>query len=329
MTRRLRDNSKPKLSFEQANAICRNWIALGDEVDRCFEQMTRLGFEAFVPRNEYVESFAANEAELATHRRCLKETVRELLGQPRHFPIGDDELKQIYYSPFLESLRRRRDQENGCSETELSLRFEAGEATWRREIDPCQRNIARDMVARRMEHEARFETVVEIERNLAAEEARRFSTGLGARVRMFDEKDRYALFVEVMLRDAASLGFEFDNKRSHTRGPLFFKTITDDWRLCWSIDSRFLFFTPTEGRFLPSLHLCSRKIANPRDVTEPYQTLLIRYDAIIYGLLTAYWAFFDFDQLERAIRSHLQLYGLAADIIEGGIKKILVNGLIA
>src|SRR5579872_7264894 len=139
MTRQPRDNSKPKLSFKQANAICRNWIALGDEVDRCFEEMIRLGFEAFVPRNEYVESFAANEAELATHRRCLKETVRELLGQPRHFPIRGDESRQIYYSPFLESLRRQRDQENGCSETELSLRFEAGEATWRREIDPCQR----------------------------------------------------------------------------------------------------------------------------------------------------------------------------------------------
>jgi hypothetical protein len=57
--------------------------------------------------------------------------------------------------------------------------------------------------------------------------------------------------------------------------------------------------------------------------------LLIRYDDVIYGILTAYWAFFDFDQLERAIRSHLQLYSLAADIIEDGIKKVLVEGLVA
>lgn len=249
MTRRPRDNSKPKLSFKQANAICRNWIALGDEVHRCFEEMTRLGFEAFVPRNEYVESFAANEAELATHRLCFKETVRELLGQPRHFPIGDDESKQIYYSPFLESLRRQRDRENGCSERELSLYFEAGEATWRREIDPCQRNIARDVVARRMEHRARFEAVVEIERNMAAKEAERFSTGLGARGHMVDEKDRYAFLIEVMVRDAGSLGFEFDNKKSRASGPIFFKTITDDWRLCWSIDSRFLFFLLRRGVF--------------------------------------------------------------------------------
>src|ERR1700722_9630878 len=317
------NSSKPRLSFEQANAICRNWIALGDQADSYFETMIESGFEAITLRKAYIESFAANASELATHRRCVTEAVKEQLGQPRSIPMTGDELKQLYFSPLLQSLRKQRDEENGCSERELSSRFEPGEAYWRREIDPCQRNLAKDRVARRVEHESRFDTVVESERHLLAEEAQRHSTGRGQKGHMFDEGDRHAFFVNVMLRDAASLGFEFDRARSRPKRPFFFKRLTDDWHLCWSVDDRLFLFTPTEGRFLPSLHLCSRKVGNPREVIEPFQTLQIRYDAIIYSFPTAYWIFHDFDQLERAIKAHLQLYGLVAATIEGGIKRIL------
>jgi hypothetical protein len=317
------DGSKPRLSFEQANAICRNWIALGDQADSYFETMLDLGFEAFLPRKAYIESFAANESELVTHQRCVTETVKEQLGQPRYIPMSGDELKRIYFSPFLQSLRQQRDKENGCSERELTARFGPAEATWRREIDPCKRNLEKDRVTRRAKHESRFKTVVESQRQLSAEEADRYSTGRGRQGHMFDEKDRYASFVDVMLSDAALLGFELDKARSRAKRPFFSKTITDDWHLCWSTDDRFFLFTQTEGRLLPSLHLCSRKVRNPREVTQPFQTLLIRYDSVVAEFPTGYWVFHDFDQLERAIKAHLQLYGLVAATIEGGIKRIL------
>lgn len=319
MTRQA-DGSKPRLSFEQANAICRNWIALGDRADSYFETMINRGFDAITPRKIYIESFAADASELATHRSCVTEAVKEQLGQPRSIPMTGDELKRVYFSPLLQSLRKRRDEENACSERELSSRFEPGEAYWRREIDPCQRNLAKDRVARRAAHEARFQTVVECERQLAAEEARRHSAAHCQRGHMFDERDCYAFFVDVM-RDAASLGFEFDKARSRAKRPFFFKPLTDDWRLCWSVDDRFFLFAQTEGRFLPSLHLCSREVGNPREVTEPFQTLQIRYDVV--GLQTAYCVFHDFDQLERAVNAHLQLYSLLAGAVESGIKKVL------
>jgi hypothetical protein len=317
------DSSKPRLSFEQANAICRNWIALGDQADSYFETMIESGFEAITLRKAYIESFAANASELATHRRCVTEAVKEQVGQPRSIPMTGDELKRLYFSPLLQSLRKQRDEENGCSERELSSRFEPGEAYWRREIDPCRRNLAKDRVARRAAHEARFETVVECERQLAAEEAQRHSAAHSQRGHMFDERDRYAFFVDVMLRDAASLGFEFDKARSRATRPFFSKQLTDDWRLCWSVDDRFFLFAQTEGRFLPSLHLCSRKVGNPHTVTEPFQTLQTRYN--VFGLQTAYWVFHDFDQLERAVNAHLRLYSLLSEVIEGGIKKVLAS----
>lgn len=314
-------SAKPRLSFEQANAICRNWIALGDQADSYFETMIDWGFDAIRPRKIYIESFAADASELATHQRCVTEAVKEQLGQPRSFPVIGDELKRVYFSPLLQSLRKQRDEENGCSERELSSRFEPGEAYWRREIDPCQRNLARDRVARRAAHEARFESVVACERQLAAEEARRHAAAHSQRGHMFDERDRYAFFVDVMSRDAASLGFEFDKARSRAKRPSFFKPLTDDWRLCWSVDDRFFLFAQTEGRFLPSPHLCSRKVGSPHTVTEPFQTLQIRYD--VFGVQTAYWVFHDFDQLGRAINAHLQLYSLLGGAIESGIKKVL------
>jgi hypothetical protein len=316
-------SAKPRLSFEQANAICRNWIALGDQADSYFETMLDLGFEAFRPRNTYIESFAANESELATHRRCVTESAKEQLGQPRDIPITDDEFKKIYFSPFLQSLRQQRDQENGCSERELSAKFGLGEASWRREIDPCQRNHAKDGVARRAEHKARFEMVIESELQRSADEAQRYSITPCDKGHMFNEKDRHAFFVDVMMREAASLGFEFDRARSRAKCPFFSKPLTSDWHLCWSVDARFFFFTPTEGRFRPSLHLCSREVGNPREVTEPFQTLRIRYDAVIYAFPTAYWVFHDFDQLERVIKAHLQLYSLLGKTTEVGIKKVL------
>lgn len=322
MTRQA-DSSKPRLSFEQANAICRNWIALGDQADSYFEAMIDWGFEAFLPRKAYIESFAANASELASHRRCVTEAAKEQLGQPRSIPMTVDELKRVYFSPLLQSLRKQRDEENGCSERELSSRFEPEEAYWRREIDPCQRNLAKDRVARRAAHESRFETVVECERQLAAEEAQRHSAAHSQKGGMFDERGRYAFFVDVMSRDAAALGFEFDKARSRATRVFFSKPLTDDWHLCWSVDDRFFLFTQTEGRFLLSLHLCSRKVGSPREVREPFQVLQIRYDALIYGFATAYWRFDDFHQLERAVKAHLQLYSLAADVCENGIKTVL------
>ncbi|WP_298254919.1 hypothetical protein [Bradyrhizobium sp.] len=126
-----------------------------------------------------------------------------------------------------------------------------------------------------------------------------------------------------MSRDAASIGFEFDKARSRAKRPFFSKPVTDDWRLCWSVDHRFFLFAQTEGRFLPSLHLCSRKVENPHTVNEPFQTLQIRYDVFINFFTNAYWHFHDFDQLERAIKAHLLLYGLGASTIEDGIRKVL------
>jgi hypothetical protein len=129
------ENSKQKLCFEQADEICRHWVAAGDEVFGYLERLKAAGFEAFVPRRSYVESFAEGPEDLAIHRQCLVEMFKERLGQPTPILIFDEDLPNLYFSPFLQVLREQRDRENECTERQLSTRFGVGESVWRREID--------------------------------------------------------------------------------------------------------------------------------------------------------------------------------------------------
>jgi len=91
-----------KLSFEQASAICREFLPVGEEVFSHMEQLRKAGFEAFLPRHEFIESFAETSEELEIYWRCVVETAKEQLGQPTPILIFDEDLKQLYFSPFLQ-----------------------------------------------------------------------------------------------------------------------------------------------------------------------------------------------------------------------------------
>jgi hypothetical protein len=311
-----------KLSFEQANAICREFLPVGDEVFSYTAQLRKAGFEAFLPRHEFIESFAETSEELEIHRRCVVETAKEKLGQPTPIAIYDKNLKQLYFSPFLQQLRDQRDEANGCPFRELSSRFKGGESVWRREIDPCQRRLVQDRMNQRAAHEVRFTTMIEAERRALEDEAKRCATGFGKSPHTFDSKGRYAFFAAVMERNAASLGFHYDKSQSRSNYPVFSKAITDDWHLCWAIEEpQFFFFSPFEGRFEPSLELRSRELA--KNKPESGELLIIRYRAAVPGYFSGYLEFFDLDQLERDIIAHLYLYSLMAPIVEHGIKKVM------
>jgi hypothetical protein len=317
-------DSRPKLSFEDANAICREFVPIGDQV---FDYMARLreaGFEAFIPRQCFIESFAANPEELDIHRRCVVETAKERLGRPSRMRIYDDDLKHVYTSPFLQRLREERDRTNDVPVHQLSTRYPGGESAWRHHVDPCQRRLVRDRIDNRETHEARFATMLEEERRALEDETARHATGLGKLPHTFDNKGRYVFFAAVMERDAAPLGFRFDKAKSRPNYPIFSKAITDDWHLCWVIEeARAYFHTPLEGRYEPCLELRSRALRGTLAKVESGEFLLIQYAAIVPGFFNGYWKFFSLDELETAIRAHLHLYSLMAPIIEGGIKKVL------
>jgi hypothetical protein len=314
-----------KLSFEQANAICREFLPIGDRVLEYMARLTEATFEAFRPRHEFIESFAADPEELETHRRCVAETVKERLARPWPIRIYHEDSKCLYFSPFLQRLREERDKVNGVPVDQLSGRYLGGEAAWRREVDPCQRRLIQARVTQGDSYEAGWTAMLEAERRTLEEEATRHTTGLGRIPHTFDNKGRYAFFAAVMERDAASLGFHYDKPKSRPNYPIFSKAITEDWHLCWVIEeARAFFHSPFEGRFSPFLEIRGRNLRGTLTRAESGEFLHIRYAGIVPGFFNGYWKFFDLDDLETAIKAHLYLYSLMAQIIECGIKKMLM-----
>jgi hypothetical protein len=317
-----RHDCRPRLSFEQANEVCRRWVPIGGEVFDCMRQLAHAGFKAFLPRQKYIESFSEDPKAIETHRRCVVETAKERLGQPWPIRIYDEDLKHLYFSPFLQQLREERDRTNGVPIHELSNRYGYGESAWRREVDPCLRRLIQLEAWDKEIYEERRAAMYEQERQALKEEAARHSTGLGKCDHTFDSAGRYRFFRAVMERDAAPLGFHYDNKKSRRDYPIFSKSVTDDWHLCWAIEERRSFFhSPFEGNFSPHLELRSRQLVGTLSKSEPGEYLHIRYAGSV--LSNGYWTFFNLDELETAIKAHLYLYSLIAPAIEGGITEVL------
>src|SRR4051812_42070167 len=102
-------DTRPRLSFAQANAICREFLSVGDQVFETMKRLREANFKAFLPRHRFIESFAATPKELDLHRQCVVENAKELVACPWPMRVYDEDFKQLYFSPLLEQLREERD----------------------------------------------------------------------------------------------------------------------------------------------------------------------------------------------------------------------------
>lgn len=310
-----------RLSFEQADGLCRELVPIGDQALNYMARLSEAGFNAFLPRQEFIKSFAETPEDVEIHRRCFVENVKEGLGRPT-MRMSDEEYERLYFSPFLQSLREQRDQDNACAVEQLRNLYGGGESAWRREIDPCQRALVKDRCDQVWAHQARFAVMLEAERRTLEEEADRCSTGLGRPSRTFDPDGRCGFLAAVMERDAAALGFQYDKTKSQLNYPVFSKPVTDDWHLCWTIKYAPSFLDSFEGLFEPLLELRSRQMPSNSDKAEVGEYLLLRYEPVGLG---AYRPFLNLDQLERNIKAHLYFYSLMTPAFESGIKRALIK----
>jgi hypothetical protein len=316
--------TRPQLSFVQAMAMGREFIAIGDQIFDYMSQLRKAGFQAFQPRHEFVESFAQGDEELQVHRRCVVEEAKEQIAQQVHMRLQGGERKHVWFSPYLQRLREERDEANGVPIHELYTRYDLGESAWRREVDPCLRRMIQTEVNQRDRYEALWTSVLDAQRRALEDEAEHHATGHGRYPHTFDNKGRYGFFSAVMERDAGPLGFRYDQSKSRPNYPIFSKAITEDWHLCWAIEeARAFFHNPFEGRFRPYLQLRSRTLRGWLANADPWEFMHIKYAGCVPGFYQAYQAFFSLDELEIEIKANLYLYSLMAPIIEGGIKKVL------
>lgn len=318
--------SRPRLSFEQAAAVCREFVPIGDRAFDYMEQLQRVGFEAFLPFEAFIVSFAANPGEVDLHRQCQMEMAKTLLGNPWPLMLVAGRPEEHFRSPLLQTLRAKRDEENGVPENQLGSRYGGGEAWWRSQIDPCRRHIAYFEVNNREIYDAHWAEVVDAMKSQVQEEAERFASDL-ATTHTFDTNGRYALFTAVMERDAAALGFQYDRAKSHANFPVFSKAINPEWDLCWAIEEPdFLFWNLFEGRFEPYLEVRSRMLRGSVRKGKAGEFLQLRYASVVPGFFNAYRTFYSLKELETVIKAHLCLYSLMAPIVQRGLENVLGAG---
>jgi hypothetical protein len=319
-----RNDGRPRLSFEQANVICRSLVVVGDKALEHVAELRRRGFAAFVPRAKFVEAFAESSEELEIHRRYVVEQAKELLGRPWTIRIYDEDLERLYSSPFLQELRARRDQENGVPVGELRARYSPEEALWRREIDPCRRRMVQCEVHDRAGYQERWAAMLDEERSALQMEAERHSTGSGRLPHTLDVAGRYRFFSATMERNAAELGFQLNKGKSRPSDPVLTRPIADDWVLSWIIDDKQSFSAhPSHGFFAPTFGIRSDRVRGAGSRVESGESLTIRYSGIVPGFANGYWKFFDLDELETIIMAHLNLYGLIASAVEAAVSEVL------
>jgi hypothetical protein len=313
----------PKLSLDQANTLCREFLPIGEAVFDYVDRLQRAGFSAFVPHHDFIQSFCSSEEESDIHKRCLIESAKNLLGRPWPWSlsVGPAEKQLLYQSPFIQRLSQERDTENGFPVSELPNR--CPEQIWRIEIDPCQRRKAFNKINDRLAFDARWAAVQKEQRRRLESEAEHHATGLASNYK-FHMQQRYAFFTAVMKKDAAALGFEFDHLKSRSYFPVFSKPISEEWDICWVLEEPKSFcFNFVSGRFTPYLEIRSRNLIGSFEKRKVGEFLFIRHYMIVPGFFNAYGKFFKLEELETMIKAHLCLYSLMAPIIEMSAKRTL------
>ncbi len=308
---------RPRLAFEQANSICKEFVPIGDAVFFYIEGLETAGFSSFVPYDEFVRSFCGGESDIESHKRYLIESAKYIVGRPFPFPIGIDEKKWLFTSSFIEELVVRRDEENGVPVSQLASRFP--DELWRLEVDPCRRRSVFAKMRDRVVYNDRWNMVSrEVHRRFASE-VLKHSTGLAERY-SFERHERLAFFKAVMEENAARLSFVFDKRKSTRRIPVFSKNVNEDWDLCWAIeDPKMLSLDDFKGRLSLRLEIRGRDLKGSVERAQAGEFLIIRHDHIVPGFFNAYGQFGNLDELETIIKAHLRLFELMAPTIEAGL----------
>jgi hypothetical protein len=314
-------STRPKLTFEQANAVCREFLPIGGGIFDYADELQKAGFSAFIPHYEFLESFCGSREENEIRRWCLIEGAKNRLGRPWPLRVSAAEEELLYASPFIQQLCQERDEANGVPVTQLSNQYPG--QIWRLEIDPCEQRRAYALVHEKQIYRERWNAVLQERKRRLELEVVQHSTGLAASY-AFDKRGRFDFFAAVMERHATPLGFRYDDQKSYPHYPVFVKQISQFWSLCWAIEETNTFFwSGNEGQFAPCLEIRNSELRGSVNKADAGEFLFVRYQHIIPGFGSTYWKFFDLDQLETMIKAHLCFYSLMAPIIEGGLNKIL------
>ena len=237
--------------------------------------------------------------------------------------LNSDERHCVYRSGFVDELRAKRDVANGTPENQIGTKFPGVESLWRREIDPCRRNMVRFELEHHDQYQSRWSALQYRKREiLAAESAVHrscVSEGVG-----FEMEERFEVFRCVMERDAGMQGFGYDLQKSRREYPVYTKMLTDQWHLCWTLSHLDMFaLSPQDGIINFTLDLRSAGLAGTTENARAGEFLLFRFQGILPGFNDAYRKFVNLEEQETILKAHLTMYKVISPILESAV----VDGL--
>jgi hypothetical protein len=307
------------LTGAEAAAICKEFVPIGEEVFGYVEKLEDLGFSAFRPAMTLTDSCCQSTEELELHRKCTIESAKISLGRPWPFKASKGDKARFYASPFLDELKRKRDEDLGIPMKDFMLKYP--EDVWRLELDPCKRRCLQSSLRSDPTYLAREEQASQARIAILSEETARH---IGYRREDVAVPFEHQTVLEAaMQRELLPLGFKYDAVQSRADYPVFSKAVGRGWALSWALDdSRSFSSGPTSGHCNLLLQLRSPGVKRTVERARTGGLLIIRHGRVVPGF-QAYSQFSSFSELELVARAHLTFYRLIAPIIEHGAQKFL------
>lgn len=289
-----------EVTFEQANAICRRLVPLGEMAIQTLDKLRDAGFSAFVKRDEFYAAFARDEEELRVYQRCLLETAKEMLGRPSLYRIPAG---AVYSSPYLERLRQ-----------EGFLEYE---------IDPVRRRANHFHQTEKALYESRWQSMLEAQQRHLSEEAGRLTSDLSTGF-AFDRNGRFSFIKKAVAWYGASCGFTYDKRRSTNQRPLFSKQLNANWDLCLIIPdtAHIAWLDQPHGHLSFALLVAYRDWSAYRSKIKAKddQILTLRYGwAALQHFGGAYLRFESLKDVEIITAAYLELFKIVSPVIEEAI----------
>ena len=112
--------------------------------------------------------------------------------------------------------------------------------------------------------------------------------------------ERYEFFRAIMERDARPLGFDYDDAASSVHQYIFSKQITENWKLCLTVEqTRQFFLARTEGNIELELQMRNNSLSGSTERSKYGESITIQYQKVVPGFLRGYWEFILWMSLKR------------------------------
>jgi len=282
-------------------ALSTRLATLGERSREIAEALIQLGFSAFLPYQNFIESFARNDEDLAKHRQYVTELAKGYLSLARILPVS-----AVASSEFLNKLKAEALKSELLTDklTEWIPRFH---------MDPCEQNALAFKVRSEVEYLQRESAMLESRAAQLDIEAKRYTRFTAAESETFMQSRelRLELATKFIGDIAEKMGFETSGNKNVANEPVACRPIGGQLKLMLClVDLELFFVSSREGQVFIEFIVGPGSARRVRKISRATQFATLQYRGVVYGFPTAYCSFANIAGLERNIEAQLSLVGI-------------------